>query len=1044
MKATSPAFLFVRRILPVSALLLATACEPLACQGRVTDGIQSIVVDDKPEIAPRCPDGDFEGDVDVTTQAELDTLRGCNTIRGAVIIHDSVDIVDLGALAELQRLDNGYLLALGNAALTTINLPALANLDNGLTAIDNPELTAVNAPELPNLEGDLTLRNNPKLAQLAFPRVQRVQTSVANINGASVNVSVGNVILGDLPSLTSLDGAFEALEGIDGSLEVFRTGLRNFQGLGELKEILNEGGAATARTKFRVDKLNPALAIGIDFDDKFDIVDAGNPSLEDFGGLENLRTIAGDIVVGFNPALNDFSGLDDVKRVENGGAAASLYVFENDSLTSFLGFDGDGDGDGVDDGLDTITGSLFVGLYFDRLGQPIAGGNDSLENLDGLDQLVAINGNAPGAGLPRGLLLAFNDAFDSLQGLDSLATLNGDLVLLGSQQVGSLSGAPALTTVNGNLVFGQLLRRDGQPFNPAETVEELKLKDGAGNVVDPGVKFDPNAGDDGFDALTTVNRDLIVAFSDLGDLQLSNPATANLATVGGRVILYGNASSPSDLTGLQTVTSMGGLVVNFAVDAFGQLQPFPNNGFESFAGLTVTTLGTGGLHIGFDDNLDEVALATLPTFATVQGSVTLASAEDRNGVGPSDLGGINIDTIGGDLTICAVRNADDDPVDADLDNLTELDLDGVNRVGGSVLVAFCSLLENTSANINEVGGAFELTSLPSVETVVGLDQLGSVGSLLLHDLPAVTSVAIPNLGTVEGNLELVNNPALTSFDFNVDDVGGTLRLVALGDLVDVAGLESLQTVGGDLDVIDCDALEDTVGLNALQVVGGDLRLRRLDSITNQARAGGQQDLTFNALVRVGGLEIAAMNDLEDLAGLQTLERIGFDDADNLVGGGVLTIDGNPKLETLFGLQGLSRVGRKVAILNNENLVDFAFDDDNQDREPDVDNGNGIAGEPEDPDNVVESGFVEGFTVLGQPVQDGDVLIGGSTGVVEVRNNPALNQDDFLDAVVDNLNNYEGFLVFCGNEGSVADDDDADRAFFAETCPEEQDGTTGLF
>ena len=1043
MKAKSPASVFARRVLPLSALLLSTACEPLACQGRVTDNIRSVTVDDLPALSPRCPDGDFEGDVDVTTQAELDTLAGCNTVRGAIIIHDSDDIVDLSALSDLQRLDNGYLLALGNAALTTMNLPKLSNLDDGFTAIDNPELTQVTLPELPNIEGDLTLRNNPKLAQVAFPKVRRVQTSIATIKDVPVVVSVGNVILGELPQLTSLQNAFPQLEGIDGSLEVYATGLRNFQGLEGLKEILNQGGAATARTKFRADKLNPGLAVGIDFDDKFDIVNAGNPDLESFVGLDNVKTIAGDVVVAFNPSLRDFTGLDDVKQIKNGNAAASLYVFENDSLTSFLGFDGDADGDGVDDGLDTITGSLFVGLYFDRFGQAIAGGNDSLANLDGLDQLVAINGGSPGAGFPRGLVLAFNDRFENLQGLDSLTTLTGDLVFLGSQQIRDLSGAPALTTINGNLVFGQLFRRDGQPFNPAETVEDNKLKDIDGNVKDPGVKFDPRAGDNGFDAVTTVTKDVVVAFSDLADLQLSNPATANLTTVGGRVTLYGDAS-PNDLTGLQTVTSMGGLVVNFAVDAFGQLQPFSNNGFDRFTGLGVTALGAGGLHLGFDENLDETSLLTLPTFSTVAGSVTLARAENRNNVGPTNLDGINIGTIGGDLTVCAVKNGDDDPVDADLDNLTSLTLNGVNQVSGSVLVAFCSGLSNTAASFATIGGTLELTDLPSLEQVSGLNQLNNVGELLLHDLSDVTSVAIPNLNDVAGNLEIVANPALTAFDFNVNDVGGTLRLVALGDLVDVVGLSNLRTVGGDLEIIDCDALEDTVGLNGLQSVGGDLRLRRLDSITNQSRAGGQQDLRFDALVQVGGLEITAMNDLEDLAGLQSLTRIGFDNADNLVGGGVLTIDSNPKLETLFGLQGITKVGRKISLLNNERLVEFGFDDDNQDRERDVDNGNGIANEPDDPDNVFESGFVQAFTVIGQPVQDGDVLIGGTTGVVEVRNNPALNQDDFINAVVDNLNNYEGFVFFCGNEGSAADDDDDDRTFFFETCPQAQDGTTGLF
>jgi hypothetical protein len=272
---------------------------------------------------------------------------------------------------------------------------------------------------------------------------------------------------------------------------------------------------------------------------------------------------------------------------------------------------------------------------------------------------------------------------------------------------------------------------------------------------------------------------------------------------------------------------------------------------------------------------------------------------------------------------------------------------------------------------------------------------------------------------------------------------GTLRLVALGELVDVNGLSALRTVGGDLELIDCDAVANTTGLNALGSVRGDLRLRRLNSVTNQARAGGTQELTFNALVEVGGLEITGMNDIEDLAGLESLDRIGFDAADNLIGGGALVLDGNPKLETLFGLQGLTKIGRKISILNNPELTKFGFDDDNQDREQDIDNANGINNEANDPDAVFESGFVETFKVVGAPVQDGVVLIGGQTGVIELRNNPRLDEGDFINNVVDNLDNFEGFTFFCGNDGSADDDDDDPRTFAQATCPQEGDGLIDL-
>jgi hypothetical protein len=408
------------------------------------------------------------------------------------------------------------------------------------------------------------------------------------------------------------------------------------------------------------------------------------------------------------------------------------------------------------------------------------------------------------------------------------------------------------------------------------------------------------------------------------------------------------------------------------------------------------------------------------------------------------LAALVIDTIGGDLVVGAIRNRDTAPIAAELDALTSLSLDNVTDVQGDVFVAFCSALADTAGALTRVGGTLEFTTLPGLLQVAGLDQLGSVGSLLLHDLDAVTTVTLPALATVAGNLELVDNPSLRSFDLAVDTVGGDARLVGLEDLLDVAGLANLRSVAGDLELIDCPALEATRGLDALETIGGDLRLRRLDAVTNEARAGGRQDLGFASLVQVGGLEITAMGDLEDLAGLQTLTRIGFDASGAAVGGGALRIESNPRLVTLFGLQGLTRVGRTLALVNNESLVSFGFDDDNQDRTADVDNGNGIPGEADDPDAVVESGFVAGFTELGAPGRDGDVRIGGATGVVELRDNPRLDQDAFVDAVVGNLVDFNGFLVLCGNEGSADDADDDPRTILRAVCPQGQDGISDLF
>ena len=1003
--ASSP----LRALLPTSMLLLVAACDPLSCQGVVV-AQDRIPVEDLAVVAPKCQNDEviFNGDIDVSNQAQLDSITGCTSVNGSILIHDSSDIVDLAALGGLVNVNGGYILALNNSALADISLPALTKLENGFAAIDNPALTKVLLPELPLLGGDLTLRNSPLLSQLDFSKVKRLDNADFIINGTAFNnVTFGNLILAELPALATLAGAFDELEIIEGFLDVHGTGLKSFDGLQTLREIQNTGGAATLRTKFRADKLNPGLIVGIDFNDKFDIVKDGNPDLEDFKGLDNVEVIVGDVFVGYNNALKNFVGLEDIAAI-NG----NFFVVANDSLLDFSGLDGDASGDGEDDGLSAINGGFFVGLFFDHLNQPIAAGNGGLQNFSGLEDLGTLSGD---------FVIAFNGALEDFSGLDILPTVGGDLIVLGGEP-DSFKGALALTTVAGDLAFGQILGNDGQPLDPNETNVPRQLVDVDGAPQNPGVKFNPDNGANGFDALTTVGGDLVFAFSSFEDLRLSNPATANLTTVNGSLVVYGN-SSPNSLDGLQDLATLGGFVVNFAVDAFGELRPFENQGLADFGAVTVANIGAGGLHIGFNNDLDEAAFATFNDFNTVSGDVTLAAVVEQNGLGPADLADLNITTIDGDLTLCGIKNGDSQPSAADLGNLTALNSNAIANVGGDVFIGFCTNLTNTTFNIVTVGGALEFTALDSLETIDGMDALTSVGELLVHDLAGLATVSMPGLADVNANLEIVRNPSLVNIDFNLNAVDGTVRIADLKELATLAGFAGLNTVGGDLDIIDVPKLDSTNDLDSLDTVTGSIRLRRLDNINNKAEAGGEQGLSFAQLGTVGSIEIGEMGGLEDLAGLQALTTVT----------GSLLILNNPRLISLFGLQGLTTVGRKLAINGNPELELIFFDDDNADREDDINDNDGVV-EADDKDNSFESGIVA-LTTFGAPVDDGGVTIGGSTGVIELRNNPKLDEPAFLEEIVDDLiNDYEGLLLFCGNTGSTDVVDAELRLTGFTTCP----------
>jgi hypothetical protein len=988
----------MRRIPSASPLFLSAAllgllvgCEPVSCIGRV-DGVQVRRVDE-PEFPPRCVGNNVDviGDVDITSQAALNALVNCRRIQGALIVHDSVDIVDLGALANLQRVNRGYILFLNNRALTTVNLPALTEVDYGFGAIENPALTTVAAPEVVFLRGGLTLRDNPALATINFSKTQEIQTDA---RGAAVGA--GNLILGDLPALGSLGNAFAALQKLDGALEIFGTGLTNLQGLNALREVLNQGGAFERRTQFRFDALNPGLAIGLDFNDEFNIVPAGNPALTSLQGLNELETVVGDVFIGFNAALRNMDGLDDLARIDG-----RLYIAGNGALENLQGFDGDGDGDGENDGLSVVTGDVFIGLVHDRFLQPVAAGNANLRDLRGLEQLTTIGGD---------LVLAFNERLEDLDGLDVLANLGGDLVLAGSRQLARLSGPKVLSTIGGSLVFGELRGADSVPVLPA------KLFDVFGDPANPSVRVNLNNGQNGFDALTTVQGDVVVAFSDLQDLRLSDPDTANLTTIGGSLIVHGNAN-PNNLNGIQTVNNLGGLVVNFMLDGVGDLIPSRNNGFNAFTGLNVNNLGAGGLHIGFDQTLRD--FTGLPNLNTVVGSVTLAAAVNQNNLGPANLAELNISTIGGTLAVCNIKNGDAAPIPADLSNLAALALDATNAVGGDVLLAACSRLANVNTTIANVGGTLELTDLPALINTNGLNAVNQAGALLIHNVLNLENLNMPALNLVRGNLEVVNNPRLNAMTFNLNTVQGTLRVQDLNLLPNLNGLQGLTLVEGDLEISDCPAITNTNGLNQLQRVEGSLLLRRLGQIRNEARAGGRQDLSFNALTTVGrNLELRQMDNLEDLAGLNGVAAV----RDSLI------LANNQRLRTLFGLQGLTVIDRKLSILDNPALELLRFDDDNQDREPDQGN---------DADATPESGLVN-LARIGEPIFDGNVLIGGQTGIIESRNNPRINDAELLDIANRLDERYRGQFIFCGNADSQDRDDAGQRITSRTQCPGAQD------
>jgi hypothetical protein len=183
-------------------------------------------------------------------------------------------------------------------------------------------------------------------------------------------------------------------------------------------------------------------------------------------------------------------------------------------------------------------------------------------------------------------------------------------------------------------------------------------------------------------------------------------------------------------------------------------------------------------------------------------------------------------------------------------------------------------------------------------------------------------------------------------------------------------------------------------------------------------------LRLDALTTVNNIEILEMQGLEDLAGLEGVAVVQ----------GSLTIGGNPNLKTLFGLQGLTSIGRKLSIIDNPELELAFFDDDDLDRDED----RNVNQNDDVEDTVFEAGLLDTLLTIGEPEEDAGVVIGGRTGIVELRNNPKLDEADFF-TELDVFEDYIGLSLLCGNLGSVdAIDADGRLTSFA-VCPAAQDG-----
>lgn len=299
------------------------------------------------------------------------------------------------------------------------------------------------------------------------------------------------------------------------------------------------------------------------------------------------------------------------------------------------------------------------------------------------------------------------------------------------------------------------------------------------------------------DGTSVIEGDLIIGTDD-GEEITSIEKLSNLKSVSGNIIIK-NSFKATDLTGLENLVQIGGLIVG-------------NETTASQAALNLITMGalseiTGDIIIR-NDNLQWVRLEKL---TNVGGNVIIASKNIESVEFPEVV------EINGDFNVCGFTEETKDKY-------------GNIVMGGKITSLTFPKLAEVSGNI----GYDYLASLQSIS----LSELSNAGSIELNSLGhQIKTIDFSNLNKVERNLKI--NSVRTSGQFMSDATSNT-SLESLGTM------SKLESVGETLELMFFAKLPAIPDFSTLKAVKN-IHFKGLDNVAN--------DLNVSNVSFVDGSEI---------------------------------------------------------------------------------------------------------------------------------------------------------------------------------------------
>lgn len=235
----------------------------------------------------------------------------------------------------------------------------------------------------------------------------------------------------------------------------------------------------------------------------------------------------------------------------------------------------------------------------------------------------------------------------------------------------------------------------------------------------------------------------------------------------------------------------------------------------------------------------------------------------------------NLNYVGGRITL--FRNELIEDIDG---------LKGLDSVGGGIRIVYANNLEDLHGidGISCIGGELYLTVLPNVIELPDFKNLGSLGDLyVVVNNSLVDLSGLEGIDTIMGYINISQNAKLESLKGleNLVYVGGYVGIAANPKLSSLEYLKSLRNIESYLVIFDNDALYDMTGLEELTRLGGGLRIGLNDNVDN-------------------------------LSGLHSITRLE----------GGLTIDENDRLRSLKTLSNVTYIGERINITLNPKLLNL--------------------------------------------------------------------------------------------------------------------------